>query len=252
MRPLVQSGIVVLFLVAAAAFGSTGKGAIEGAGAQEASCSGATPTTTKTDAATPTAGTAPAATPGVGTVDAVRIDTGAGTGLLWQGGGRGVLLLHGAAYDAASWNDQAAEVAAEGYTVLALEDISGEAIGAGLTYLLESCRVSGVVVVGASAGGSAALERLSERPTGIAGLVILAATGESSGLGDYPKLFIASEGEGLDDRFREMAEAAAGEHDEVLIVSGDAHAQAMFTTDAGEQVMAAIIEFLNELVWPEE
>lgn len=37
------------------------------------------------------------------------------------------LLAHGAAFDAASWQDQATAIVAEGFTVVAVEDISAHA-----------------------------------------------------------------------------------------------------------------------------
>jgi hypothetical protein len=55
-------------------------------------------------------------------------------------------------------------------------------------------------------------------------MILLSGTGEVSGLGAYPKLFVASEGEGLAPEVRRMAEEAPGERNEVLILSGDAHA----------------------------
>jgi hypothetical protein len=65
-------------------------------------------------------------------------------------------------------------------------------------------------------------------------------------LGDYPKLFVASEGEGLADTVRGMAEEAPGDRNEVLILPGDAHAQAIFETNQGEKLMRTILKLLKE------
>jgi hypothetical protein len=62
-------------------------------------------------------------------------------------------------------------------------------------------------------------------------VILLSGTGEVSGLGEYPKLFVASEGEGLAEEVRRMAERAPGTRNEALILPGDAHAQAVFGTD---------------------
>ena len=55
-------------------------------------------------------------------------------------------------------------------------------------------------------------------------MILLSGTGEVSGLGEYPKLFVASEGEGLAEEVRRMAERAPGTRNEALILPGDAHA----------------------------
>ncbi len=136
---------------------------------------------------------APGATPAVAS-ESRRIELENGEALLWPAGDRGVLLLHGAAYDAASWEPQATVLAGAGYTVLSLETLSAEAVVEGINFLTVNCGVSGVTVVGASAGGGSALGALAGDPPGVAGLVLLGATGETETLGDYPKLFTASEG----------------------------------------------------------
>jgi hypothetical protein len=45
-----------------------------------------------------------------------------------------------------------------------------------------------------------------------------------------------------------MAEQVPGERNEVLILSGNAHAQAIFETSQGERLMRAILKALNENV----
>ena len=78
-------------------------------------------------------------------------------------------------------------------------------------------------------------------------LILLSAVGDVSGLGEEPKLFVASEGEGrLSEEVRQMAEEAPGDRKEVLILSGDAYAQAIFKSDQGEHLMQAILEPLKE------
>ncbi len=69
-------------------------------------------------------------------------------------------------------------------------------------------------------------------------VILLSGTGDVSGLGEYPKLFVASEGEGLADTVRRMAEEAPGDRNEVLILPGDAHAQAIFETNQGGEAHA--------------
>ena len=76
-------------------------------------------------------------------------------------------------------------------------------------------------------------------------MILLSGTGEVSGLGEYPKLFVASEGEGLAGTVRTMAEEAPGSRNEALILPGDAHAQAIFASDQGEKLMRTILERLE-------
>lgn len=182
--------------------------------------------------------------------DRIDLPEDAGSALLWPGGSQAVLLAHGAIYDAASWEDQAVVMHDAGYTVLSLENISAEAIRTGISWLLEDRDAIGVVIIGASAGGSGALRALAERPKGVVGLVLLGATGDVASLGDYPKLFTASEGEGMVDRLEQMASDGAGERNRVEVIAGDAHAQATFNNPEGEQLLNAIMTFLEEeAIW---
>ncbi|PLS85296.1 MAG: hypothetical protein CYG60_13435 [Actinobacteria bacterium] len=76
--------------------------------------------------------------------------------------------------------------------------------------------------------------------------MLLSATGDAAGLGEEPKLFVASEGEGMAGEVRRMAEEAPGDRNEVLVLPGDAHAQAIFETEEGERLMETILERLEE------
>lgn len=204
--------------------------------------------------ATPQVPATPAATPemteagpaGVFQSDASRIELEHGSALLWLSGERSVLLHHGAAYDAASWEDQARALASQGFTVLAMEELAPDAVRDGLTYLMDTCGAQGVTVIGASAGGAPALEVLSEGPAGISGLILLGATGQVGTLGEYPKLFVASEGEGLTDQLMTMASEAPGNRNGTLILPGSAHAQAIFDSGQGDALIDAILAFLTE------
>lgn len=155
-------------------------------------------------------------------------------------------MAHGAAYDAASWEDQAQEIAGSGIMALAPEKASSENLLASVKYLREERGVQDVAFIGASAGGSAVLRAADENPDAADQLILLSATGDVTGLGDEPKLFVASEGEGIAEEARRMAEEAPGEQNEVLIVPGDAHAQAVFGTKGGDELMQALLKRLEE------
>jgi pimeloyl-ACP methyl ester carboxylesterase len=157
-----------------------------------------------------------------------------------------VVLAHGAAYDAASWRAQAERLAGSGVTALAVEDTSAQSVAAAAGYLKEERGVRDVTLIGASAGTAGVLGAAEEDTRLVDGVILLSGTGEVSGLGEYPKLFVASEGEGLAGEVRRMADGAPGSRNEVLILPGDAHAQAIFETDQGERLMRVILERLKE------
>lgn len=168
-----------------------------------------------------------------------RVSVGATEALVWGDGNRGVVLSHGAAYDAASWSTQAEKIAEVGATVLAVEDTSAESIQAASDYLKNERGAQSVSLIGASAGSAGVLDVGSQNPGGLAQIILLSGTGEVSGLGDFPKLFTASEGEGLAEQVRQMAQEAPG-NAKSLIVKGDAHAQAIFDSPQGDRLLEKI------------
>lgn len=175
-----------------------------------------------------------------------RIDTDVGEALLWGDGDSGVVLAHGAAFDAESWTDQATQIAAEGTTVVAVEDISPEGIEAAVTYLKDERGIAGVALIGASAGEDGILDLVSQQPDLPDQLIVLSPNSVVDGLGVSPKLFIASEDEPVADVSTEMADTAEGDDNEAIILPGSAHAQNIFDTDQAEPTMTAILDRLNE------
>jgi pimeloyl-ACP methyl ester carboxylesterase len=112
--------------------------------------------------------------------------------------------------------------------------------------LKEEREAEGVALLGASAGESDALRTARENPRVADQLILLSATGKTSGLGEGPKLFVASEGEGITGEVRRMAEEAPRGRNEALVLPGDAHAQATFETEEGERLVQDILERLEE------
>jgi pimeloyl-ACP methyl ester carboxylesterase len=165
--------------------------------------------------------------------------------LVWGEGDYGVVLAHGASYDAASWEPQAKELARNGMVVLAVEDTSRESVAAAAGYLKDERAARGVALVGSSAGTSGVLEAAEAHPELPDQLIILSGVGDASRLGAYPKLFVASADEGLAEEARQMAEESPGTRNEALIVAGDAHAQGIFDTEEGGMLMDAILERLR-------
>jgi dienelactone hydrolase len=154
-------------------------------------------------------------------------------------------MAHGASYDAASWEEQGQRIAEKGMVALAPENTSPENLLASIGYMKRERGVRGVALMGGSAGGSAVLRAAKENPEAADQLIVLSASGDVSGLGPEPKLFVASEEEGgFAEEARRMAREAPGDQNEALILTGDAHAQAIFQTDEGEHLMRAILERL--------
>ncbi|MCL5061894.1 MAG: lysophospholipase [Nitrospirae bacterium] len=165
-------------------------------------------------------------------------------GLLWGKGVYGVVLSHGAIYDAASWAPLARDIAGNGMMALALEDVEPDDILAANSYLREKHSVKAVALIGASAGGSTAITAMTQAPQRWDQLILLSSVGNVRGLGPAPKLFVASEDEGMADAVRRMAKEAEGKQNEVLIFKGSAHAQAIFRTSNGSRLTSAILERL--------
>lgn len=163
--------------------------------------------------------------------------------LTWGDGPYGVVLAHGAAFDAASWQPQATLIAEQGATVIAVENISPEAIRDAVEQL-QGEGMDDVALIGGSAGADAILDLASQDPDLPDQLILLSPNSTVEGLGEQPKLFIASEDEPVADVSVELAESAPGEENEAQILPGSAHAQNIFDTDQAESVVTAILERL--------
>lgn len=196
--------------------------------------------------AVPTEGSPAAQSEAVAVEGGTRVTLGSAEALVWGDGGYGVLLAHGAAFDAASWTDQAVVIAALGATVLAVEDISPDGILDGMAYLMEEAGVDAVALIGGSAGADAILRLLADEPDLPDQLILLSPNSAVEGLGPYPKLFIASEDEGVADASRTMAAEGTGPEDEALIVPGSAHAQNLFDSDQADVVLEAMLARMEE------
>ncbi len=179
-----------------------------------------------------------------------RVTVGETEAIVWGEGDQGVVLSHGAAYDAASWEPQGQTLAENNVVALAVEEAVGETspynVRSAIDYLKEERVVESVSLIGASAGSRSVLQVAGEYPEEVNQIILLSGTGDVSGLGEYPKLFVASEGEGIAEKVRQMADEAPGDQNEALILPGDAHAQAIFQTEEGERLMRALVERLEE------
>jgi pimeloyl-ACP methyl ester carboxylesterase len=183
---------------------------------------------------------------GSGASSGERVTVGETEAIVWGEGDQGVVLSHGAAYDAASWEPQGQTLGENDKVALAVEDTSSQNLRSAIDYLKEEYGVESVALIGASAGAGPVLQVAEDNPEELSQIILLSGTGDVSGLGEYPKLFVASEGEGIADQARQMADEAPGDRNEALILPGDAHAQAIFQSEEGERLMQAILERLEQ------
>jgi alpha/beta superfamily hydrolase len=189
----------------------------------------------------------------------------------YRGGDRGVILAHGARYTRASWEPQAKELRARGFTVLAPDFRGfGKSQGPGkedplsaplYQDLLAAARylraqgVRSVSIVGASLGGMAAGDALLRmKPGEIDRVVFLGSRATLSGgdLSKMPgrKLFIVARDDVQGTSTLRLAGIredyeAVPEPRELVVVEGAAHAQALFDTVQGPDVFTAIERFLG-------
>ncbi len=177
--------------------------------------------------------------------EAKRVTVAGSDALLWGEGPYGVVLAHGAVFDAASWAPQAELIAEQGMAALAVEDISPESILAAMEYLKAEGGATEVALVGGSAGADAILQAAAQRAEAPDQLILLSANSEVAGLGSEPKLFVASEDEPVADVSRSLARGARGTENEALLLPGDAHAQNIFDSDHGEALTRTILDRLN-------
>jgi hypothetical protein len=184
--------------------------------------------------------------------------------LTWTVESRSVVLVPGGRYEKRSWALQAPALVEAGLGVLAIDlrgrgDSKAGSAGpdslaydvlAAVRYLYEN-GAKHVYVVGASLGGWAAAEASILAPGEIDRLVLLAAPGvERPDQLSSQTLFIVARddasGSGV-PRLVSIREqhARAPEPKEFVVLDGDLHAQAIFSTDQGPVLLGHILRFLK-------
>ena len=194
------------------------------------------------------------------TADGVRLG-----GYCYGQGNHGVVLVPGAHGIGETWDAQARRLARAGFRVIAI-DYRGLGHSSGVRQdgdkapldvfaavaRLRAEGVEQISVVGASWGGWAAAKAAIAHPGVVDRMVLLAHT-PASDLNELTgrKLFIVAE----DDRdgsgrlrletIKEQYELTQGPK-RLMIVEGSAHAQFLFLTRQGEQVLEEIVRFLSD------
>ena len=165
---------------------------------------------------------------------------------LWGDGPYGLVLVTDSGREAASWDGLASTFAGEGMTVVALDagSTAGRVLGA--IQALQDAGIERVAVLAAGSGSVQAMEIGATWPGLVDQLILLSARGNVSRLGEFPKLFVASEGEGAAAEARRMADVAPGDWNALYLATGDASGQAILDGAGAEGAMEAILVRLEE------
>lgn len=174
----------------------------------------------------------------------------------WGSGSRGVVLAHGAVFDRTSWDPQARRLAAAGLRVLALDlrrDAAGRPRPIAVWRLdvlagIEALRRDGVeqvALVGASLGGRAVADCLTEEAAGQVERVVLLAPAGALAPERLPgrKLVVLSRDEPAAAESRRLYERMPPPK-EIEELPGAAHAQHVFATRAGPALEERLVRFL--------
>jgi pimeloyl-ACP methyl ester carboxylesterase len=167
--------------------------------------------------------------------------------LRWGDGPYGLVLVHEAGSDAASWGSQATAFADKGMTVLAVESATPDSVVAALRTLLDDAGLERVALLGAGDGSNVAMEAALNEPDLVDQLVVISAGGDAARLGVFPKLFVAAEEEPAAVDAERMADEAQGDWNALYLAPGSASGQALLSDGVGgEPTMEAIIARLEE------
>ena len=186
---------------------------------------------------------------------------------LYGKGDRGVVLAHGGRFNKESWRPQAEYLAGAGFRVLAFDFRGfGQSHGPGdsdmytapmkldvlaAVHYLRRSGAKTVAVVGASFGGSAAVDAsIASKRSEIDRLVLLAA--EPDGPAEKvkaPLLVIVARDDpsGSSPRLPRIRLwfDKAPQPKKLLVLDGSAHAQFLFQTDQADRVLQEILRFLS-------
>jgi hypothetical protein len=177
-----------------------------------------------------------AATPAV--AESVTLSDGSAA-RAWGDGPYGVVLIGGA------WDRVAEELAAHGMRAVVPEEGTADALRAAIGDL-HVAGVERVAVVAVDDGVRAAFEIGTDEPDQVDQLITVSAVGNVSPLGEFPKLFVASQDEAAARAATDMADRAAGEWNVELLVPGDASGLAILDGPGADTLLDGILRRLEE------
>ena len=186
---------------------------------------------------------------------------------LYGKGEKGVVLAHGGRFNKESWAQQAQELVAAGFHVLAIDFRGyGNSHGPGdkqpmdaplhldvlaaVRYLRQNGAETVSVIGGSMGGGAAGDASIASRPGEIDRVVFLGAhPNEPADKLKCASLYIVARDDANSDGPRLPAIQKQYERSpqpkELIVLDGSAHAQFLFQTDQGERVMREILRFLS-------
>ena len=153
-----------------------------------------------------------------------------------------VLLADGGAQ---AWSTVAPALAEHGMQVVALDGASPAGLRAAVAWLRDQGAARSAVMTSGVAF-RAAFTVGSEDATLIDQLIAISADGDASGLGEFPKLFVAAEGEPVAGSATRMANQARGDWNAELLVPGTEGGLAVFVGPAAPATLDAVIRRLEE------
>lgn len=104
--------------------------------------------------------------------------------------------------------------------MLAVESAGTSAIAASIATLRSRAGVAQVLLLGGADGADAILDLASSQPDIADGLILLSPSTVAEGLGEEPKLFVATEGQPEEDVATWMAATAPGADNEAVLAPG--------------------------------
>ncbi|HET9879223.1 MAG TPA: hypothetical protein VFQ81_07985 [Candidatus Limnocylindria bacterium] len=155
----------------------------------------------------------------------------------WGDGPYGVVLVGD------GWDPLAAELALHGMRLVA---VAPDALEPAITWLHDEGIERVAVMAVGGPGVQAAFELGTDAPELVDQLITISARGDVARLGEFPKLFVASEGEGAAAQATDMADQAAGEWNAALLVPGDASELAILEGDGADELRSGILRRLEE------
>jgi hypothetical protein len=183
-----------------------------------------------------------------GTGERVTLPDGA-QALTWGDGAYGVVLLHDGDGDAAAWEKAVEAIGVGGMTMLAPETVDAATLLAAIAYLHDERGLERVAVLAAGAAADAAFAVGADAPRQIDQLIVISARGDAAtvaGLGEFPKLFAASEDEAAAADATAMAGASPGLWNALYLASGGGSGLDIFTGNSREDLADAILRRLEE------
>ncbi|WP_435362213.1 dienelactone hydrolase family protein [Haloarchaeobius sp. DFWS5] len=169
---------------------------------------------------------------------------------LYGQGSCGLILVPQINLDRESWEPQARRWAEQGHLVAAIDEGEQKTAGvrAAVQYLTTEQGVSTVVLVGASAGGKAAIEAAAAE-SAVSGVAGLSASGGADVADQLDMRVFLAVSEGDADRFVQTTKdvrARAGEPKELQLYDGSAHGQRLFDSDHADDLLARLDTFVEK------